>query len=342
MRGSPAPVATVDVTTSNSAVAPPFPFPPAADSSSCVGFGRSPGAGSKATTESSKASTPNPRNEAPSNTGTTTTGGGGGGDANTAEPASPSSPLPRNRPTGTGKGGARFPTTLLSAATTSSTGGPSLPASLSIASSTASQNSSSWSARVSSRACRASSASPRSSENWRSSNKPTGAAAPLLRKFTTSTSPPSAFAPAPCFPLLASPLLALQKWHVMLRRSTEPTTASSLVTMGICSGSVTTPRRSPMLLQAAVNAAPSRSILFTKATAGTPYLDACRHTVSVCACTPATASTTSTQPSNTRKLRSTSMVKSTWPGVSTKQIVWSLQPKCTAADWIVIPRSLSC
>jgi hypothetical protein len=49
---------------------------------------------------------------------------------------------------------------------------------------------------------------------------------------------------------------------------------------------------------------------------GTPYLSACRHTVSDCGSTPATASNTATAPSSTRSERSTSMVKSTWPGVS--------------------------
>ena len=41
-----------------------------------------------------------------------------------------------------------------------------------------------------------------------------------------------------------------------------------------------------------------------------------RQTVSVCGSTPATASSTATAPSRTRRDRSTSTVKSTWPGVS--------------------------
>jgi hypothetical protein len=45
-------------------------------------------------------------------------------------------------------------------------------------------------------------------------------------------------------------------------------------------------------------------------------LSACRHTVSDCGSTPATPSNTVTAPSSTRKDRSTSIVKSTWPGVS--------------------------
>ena len=62
--------------------------------------------------------------------------------------------------------------------------------------------------------------------------------------------------------------------------------------------------------------APVRSILLMKQMRGTPYLSAWRHTVSDCGSTPATESNTQTAPSSTRSERSTSMVKSTWPGVS--------------------------
>src|SRR5450759_857015 len=54
---------------------------------------------------------------------------------------------------------------------------------------------------------------------------------------------------------------------------------------------------------------------------GTEYLSACRQTVSDCGCTPATASNTATAPSSTRRLRSTSAVKSTCPGVSI-MLIW--------------------
>ena len=87
-----------------------------------------------------------------------------------------------------------------------------------------------------------------------------------------------------------------------------------------------------------------------------------RQTVSVCACTPATASTTSTAPSNTATDRCTSTEKSTCPGVSIRFIDTccgsfllvlveeegddvdeggTIQSKQTAALCIVIPRSLS-
>jgi hypothetical protein len=62
--------------------------------------------------------------------------------------------------------------------------------------------------------------------------------------------------------------------------------------------------------------APERSILFTKARRGTLYLVAWRHTVSDWGCTPPTAQYTMQAPSSTRIERSTSMVKSTCPGVS--------------------------
>src|SRR5271170_4413709 len=62
--------------------------------------------------------------------------------------------------------------------------------------------------------------------------------------------------------------------------------------------------------------APALSILLTKQMRGTLYLSPCRQTVSVCGCTPETESNSATAPSRTRRERSTSAVKSTWPGVS--------------------------
>ena len=62
--------------------------------------------------------------------------------------------------------------------------------------------------------------------------------------------------------------------------------------------------------------APTRSILLMNARRGTLYFVACRQTVSDCGCTPATPSKTAIAPSSTRNERSTSAVKSTWPGVS--------------------------
>ena len=90
------------------------------------------------------------------------------------------------------------------------------------------------------------------------------------------------------------------------------------------------------------NSAPTRSILLTKQIRGTPYRSAWRQTVSDCGSTPATPSNTATAPSRTRSDRSTSTVKSTWPGVSMMLMVWSRQLVVVAADVIVMPRSCSC
>ena len=88
--------------------------------------------------------------------------------------------------------------------------------------------------------------------------------------------------------------------------------------------------------------APMRSILLMKHMRGTPYLLAWRHTVSVCGSTPATASKTATAPSRTRSDRSTSTVKSTWPGVSMMLIRWPFHSHVVAAEVMVMPRSCSC
>ena len=85
-----------------------------------------------------------------------------------------------------------------------------------------------------------------------------------------------------------------------------------------------------------------RSSLLTKHMRGTLYLSAWRQTVSVCGSTPPTPSNTATAPSRTRSERSTSAVKSTWPGVSIRLMWWSRQWQVVAALVIVMPRSCSC
>ena len=83
---------------------------------------------------------------------------------------------------------------------------------------------------------------------------------------------------------------------------------------------------------------------------GTLYLFIWRQTVSVWGWTPPTAHRTHTAPSRTRSERSTSTVKSTWPGVSMMLILcFGLvllaepdQKHEVAAEVIVIPRSCSC
>src|ERR687894_2251208 len=74
-----------------------------------------------------------------------------------------------------------------------------------------------------------------------------------------------------------------------------------------------------------------RSILLTKAILGTPYLSACRQTVSLCGSTPATESKSAMAPSSTRRLRSTSTVKSTCPGVSIMLM------RCCSGIWLWRP-----
>ena len=102
------------------------------------------------------------------------------------------------------------------------------------------------------------------------------------------------------------------------------------------------PRRSTIDWTDLKKSAPVRSILLMNAMRGTWYLSAWRQTVSDCGWTPATESKTATAPSSTRRLRSTSTVKSTCPGVSMMLIRWSRHDAVVAADVIVMPRSCSC
>ena len=83
------------------------------------------------------------------------------------------------------------------------------------------------------------------------------------------------------------------------------------------------------------------SILLTYTMRGTLYSSAWRHTVSVWGSTPPLAHRTVTEPSSTRKERSTSTVKSTWPGVSMMLIRQPFQKQVVAAEVMVMPRSCS-
>ncbi len=73
-----------------------------------------------------------------------------------------------------------------------------------------------------------------------------------------------------------------------------------------------------------------------------PYLSAWRQTVSDCGSTPPTEQNRAMAPSSTRKLRSTSTVKSTCPGVSMMLMRMSRQSQVVAAEVMVMPRSCSC
>ena len=128
-------------------------------------------------------------------------------------------------------------------------------------------------------------------------------------------------------------------------KSMQPMKVSSLP-RGNCRGTGWAPSRWRIERIQWSKSAPTRSILFTKAMRGTRYLSAWRHTVSDCGWTPATASKMATAPSSTRSDRSTSTVKSTWPGVSMmlmrKSLLKRFQDVVVAAEVMVIPRSRSC
>ncbi len=135
----------------------------------------------------------------------------------------------------------------------------------------------------------------------------------------------------------------------ILMRSTIPRCWSSSPS-GHWTGTGFVPRRSFMLFTHMRKSAPTLSILFMNATRGTLYLSAWRHTVSLCGSTPLPPSNTATAPSSTRRLRSTSMVKSTCPGVSMMLMRFITPPQgpsmgrqkqLVAAEVIVIPRSCS-
>ena len=102
------------------------------------------------------------------------------------------------------------------------------------------------------------------------------------------------------------------------------------------------PRRSTISARQRKKSAPILSILLAKTMRGTLYLSPWRHTVSVCGSTPWLESSTHTAPSSTRSERSTSMVKSTCPGVSMMLRRLPCQNAVVAAEVMVMPRSCSC
>ena len=139
-----------------------------------------------------------------------------------------------------------------------------------------------------------------------------------------------------------------QKIAFILIRSTTPLNWSS-APIGMTIGTGLALSRSIIIWRTRKKSAPTRSILLTNARRGTLYLLAWRQTVSDCGCTPPTESYTMTAPSSTRIERSTSIVKSTWPGVSMMLMRCSgklssmpFQKHVVAADVMVMPRSCSC
>ncbi len=127
----------------------------------------------------------------------------------------------------------------------------------------------------------------------------------------------------------------------MPMRSTTPSNDSPSP-IGNCTGTGCARSLSTIMFTQFSKSAPTRSSLFTNASRGTLCWFAWRHTVSDCGSTPPTPQNTATAPSSTLSERSTSTVKSTWPGVSMMLIRWSCQYVVVAADVMVIPRSLSC
>jgi len=126
----------------------------------------------------------------------------------------------------------------------------------------------------------------------------------------------------------AAPQGSKAAWRVPSSR-TDPIGTMSLVSFWRISPRSCSPR------------ALARSILFTKMRVGRPSRCSARISTRVCACTPSTAEITSTAPSSTVSVRSTSAMKSGWPGVSIRLTVRSSTANDTTADRIVMPRCRS-
>ena len=88
-------------------------------------------------------------------------------------------------------------------------------------------------------------------------------------------------------------------------------------------GTIAVVRRSEIACRTRSSPAPGRSILFTKISVGMRSRCSARIRMRVCGCTPSTAEITSTAPSSTLSTRSTSAMKSGWPGVSIRLTVTS-------------------
>ena len=118
---------------------------------------------------------------------------------------------------------------------------------------------------------------------------------------------------------------------------------SASAPIGSWIGMALAPRRSIIVWTARVEVRADAVHLVDEGDARTTwYLSAWRQTVSDCGSTPATESNSAMAPSRTRSERSTSTVKSTWPGVSMMLMRWSCHSQVVAADVIVMPRSCSC
>ncbi len=126
----------------------------------------------------------------------------------------------------------------------------------------------------------------------------------------------------------------------MATRSMMPSKALSRP-MGSCMRTALRPSFSTSWSRTLTGLAPTRSTLLTKAMKGTLYRRSWRSTVIVWDWTPPTEQRTRMAESRTRRERSTSMVKSTWPGVSMMLTEWPSQPTLVVAEAMVMPRSRS-
>ena len=147
-------------------------------------------------------------------------------------------------------------------------------------------------------------------------DRPRGAPASTASLYSAGTSTTSNVLPR----LASSKMYCLRSMTSMwpVNSSPEPT--------GSWSANARLRQPSRIIVMQRSKSAPTRSILFEKIMRGTLYRSAWRHTVSVCGSTPATESSSATAPSSTRSDRSTSTVKSTWPGVSMMLIRYSASP----------------
>ena len=113
----------------------------------------------------------------------------------------------------------------------------------------------------------------------------------------------------------------------------SPSPSSATAIAGVSRSAISRTTRS--------KSAPMRSSLFTNSNVGIRNRRSARISTRVCGCTPSTAEMTSTAPSSTVSTRSTSAMKSGWPGVSIRFTVRSSRSNDTTAALIVMPRCCS-
>ncbi len=125
-------------------------------------------------------------------------------------------------------------------------------------------------------------------------------------------------------------------------RATASTTASARpCRLTWLSGTIAVVSRRRTWAIAASTSAPPRSTLLTNRKVGTPTSRSARQMTTVCGWTPSTADRTRTAASRTVRDRSTSAMKSGWPGVSRTLTVRSPRSKEVTAARIVMPRRRS-